>query len=804
MNRALKTAAALLALSWTSAGALATTPESELAERLVQTAGAFAQVPSLADAAQATDELAGRILGNDPRLLRQAVELQFQLGNRDKAIELLNALRKVKPDDQLSQVQTIDLITSGMESADAKRKYLSQVAGVDQVPAEVRSYVCTQLFVLLTEQGDDAEALRQLNQALLLNPVNPKALQFAVERLFTGTSTAAQRAQAVVNLLKSNPMQPASIATLAEELARAGATDEAEVMYRKSLEMNNALSIPPSADDVINLIALLMATGKTQEAPGLAAGATQLAPSSGRAWFMRLLVEKQVGTEQSAAPILNDARAALTRNLMVLHGHLHPNAPEVTEQTPAALPDVVADAAAAKASPDIAAAYAAALSDLAWLDAYFGNKSPDAPVMQALSILLGENGVVTTRLQGFAALQSGRDDEAQVKLAAIADRDALARVGVVALKLKKGESKEALLPEASSLLSQMPVDVWSATLRYSLRDLGPITFASAEKDAVVAESAKLPDAWLQFPRNANTFYLAELRPVRVGVQVGEPMLLTLRIQNIGRFPLVIGPGGVIDQTVAIDAHARGPVEQYFPGVAIVKLTGDLVLQPRESVVTPIRVDNNDLTNFLNSAPHVSLTVYPSAVTNARVVQGQQGAGIVPGPGGFRVQAASMFDRAATPLAKEAIRQQLAAQLSAADATQRLYAYRAVGANVQALLNVPQATDQHRELAEAGKKMIAEALARETDPAILAQVKQLQLGFERDAAALVQGIKSMTTAPDWQTRATAALLSVSVPHAQRQDVLAALLNDADETVKKLAAAIVAIPDPQPATQPGNNP
>lgn len=800
MIRALRTAA-LFALAMSSVGVSAT-PESELAERLLQAAGAFAQSPQLVSAAEATSEAAMKIVGDDPRLLRQAIDLQFQLGNREKALELLNAYRKLQPEDQLSQVQTIDLLTAGMQSADAKRKYLSQIAASDMVPKEVRSHVSTQLFVLLSEQGDDAEALRQLNQALLLNPVNAKALQVMVERLFTNPSTAPQRAQAIVNLLKSNPMQPASIATLAEELARVGASEEAIAMYRKSLEMNNALSVTPGVDDVINVTALLLATGKPQETPGLAAGATQLAPGSGRAWFMRLLVEKQVGTEQTLAPVLNDARTALTRNLMVLHRQIDPKAPEVTEQTPAALPDVASDATAAKTAGEFASVYAAALSDLAWLDAYFGNKSPDPAVMTALATLLGENNVVTTRLQGFAALSSGRDDEAGVKLAAIAERDSLARVGMLALRLKKGESKDALSAEASTLLAQMPIDVWSATLRNTLKDLAPITFATADKDAVIAESAKLPDAWLQFPKNANTFYLAELRAVRIGLQLGEPMLMTLRIQNISQYPLVIGPGGVIDQTVVIDAQARGPVEQYFPGVAMAKLTGVLVLQPRQSIVTPIRVDNTDLTNFLNAAPHVSLTVYASAVTNARVVQGQNGSGIIPGPGGFREQAESVLDRAASPLAKDTIREQLAANLGNADAMVRLVAYRSVAANVQALLNVPQATDQHKQLAEVGVKMIDTALSRETDASIKAHVLQLQLGFTRDPETLLGSIKSMLAAPEWQSRIIGTLVAVSVPQAKRQELLKPLANDPDESIKKLAAAVITIPDPQPATQPGN--
>ncbi len=794
---------AAIALMMLCSGAIgASIIESDFAEKLFQTANELSQNPQTAPAAEALGEAALRYAKEDPRLLRQSIDLQLQFGHREKAIELLNAYRKLEPNDQLAMVQTIDLLVEGMQSADERRKYMEQIATSEAVASEVRSHVCVQLYALLIETGDAAAAAKWLNQSILLNPVNPRALQLTLERLFATGGTAPQRTTAMVNLLKSNPMQPSTLATLAQELARAGATDEAVTMYRKAFDMNTALAVRPNADDVINYAALLLATDKPQEAASMATAATQLAPSSARAWFMRAMVEKQIGNDANLTAALAEAKSALTKNLMVLHRAIDKTAPEITEETPSAMPDVRADAKAIDAKSDLARMYAGALGDVAWLDSYFSAKAPDPAIIEALTTLTGDNSVAVTRLQGFAALGTGQIDEAQVKLSAIAERDSLARVGLLAVKLKKGEAKEALQSQANDLLKELPVDVWSATVRQTLRELAPIQFATDGKAEVIAESAKLPDQWLTFPKAANGFYLMELTPLKVGIQVGEPMLMKLRVQNTSNFPLVIGPGGVIDQSVAIDAQVRGPAEQYFPGTAIARITGDLVLQPRESVMTQVRIDSNELGNFLNASPHVALTIYASVVSNPRVVQQQNGPAILPGPGGFRQQGESVMDRVALPFAKDTVRQQFAKDLQNPAAEQRLYAYRAIAGNVQALLGVQQPTDQHRELAAAGQKMISEALANETDPVVKSQVSLLMLSYAGKPELIDAGLQAMVASSAWQERITAALIAINLPQAKRAELLKPLENDADDAIKKLVATIVTIPDPKPATQPAN--
>ena len=81
-------------------------------------------------------------------------------------------------------------------------------------------------------------------------------------------------------------------------------------------------------------------------------------------------------------------------------------------------------------------------------------------------------------------------------------------------------------------------------------------------------------------------------------------------------------------------------------------------------------------------------------------------------------------------------------------------------------------------------------------------KTMRIAAMSVAAPELEQIKSMVASPEWQSRIIGTLVAVSVPQAKRPDLLQPLANDPDESIKKLAAAVAVIPDPQPATQPVN--
>ncbi|HEY0007242.1 MAG TPA: hypothetical protein VGB55_00835 [Tepidisphaeraceae bacterium] len=787
----------LLAVLVAAPLAKAASPEqADVAEILMESADSLLQSREGVSVARPLAEIAGRFIGDDARLIRQAIDLRLQLGDRTKALELLTAYRRIDPGDQLAQVQFIDLTVDGMQSADEREAYLAKVVGVEAVAKPVRAHAAVRWHDVLRERMKDAEANAALDKALALNPVNPRALQLASDRAFA-TAGAPQRAAALVNLIKGNPMQPATLAALAEELARAGATEPAAAMFRKSADMSNAVGMPPDVGDLVNIGAGLSAAGAGKDASTAAAAATQIAPGFARGWFLRVLLAKQSGDAAAYDATVAEARGALTKGLMQFAHAVDPAAPQVTKDTPASMPDVrvLATRVAGLNRADVKEAFVTSLGDIAWLDACYTAQAPDPAVMDALKTLSGENSALVTRIAGFTAVSAGRLDEVQVKLGAIAEKDPLARAGLLAMRLKKNEPKPEIAAEASKLLQEMPVDVWSATLRWLVTDAGPITFKTADADAVIAEAAKLPEAWLNLPRTPQTFYLVDLTPLRVGVVPGEPLLLRLTMQNTSEFPLMLGPGGVVDQVVQLDAATRGPIEQYLPAIAAARLSGRMVLQPRESVSTIVRIDTPRLSSLMNSAPHVAISLYASAVTNPRFTK----EAVVPGPGGFREQAETIIDRPSISITKDNVRNTLYEQTQDNDPLRRLRAVQAIATNVLQLRGLPESASA-APLLESAEKVLQNVIEKDASSAVRSTARQL-LTSVRPASEQEEGLRGMLASPDIEARTIGTMMTFGRPQSQRQTLLKPLAeSDADPTLKALAAAVMAVPDAPPATQP----
>ena len=777
-----------------SAWAGPTPEQAELAERLLQTAQRLTAVPAGLPVAAAVADVAERLYENNARLLRTNIDLELSLGRRDKVIKLLGDLRRLEPGDQIAQVQSIDLQQSKLESAGEKADYLSRVAGSDKVPSEVRSHAAVLLAGVETERGRDDAAAAALAQALALNPLNPKALHLRADAV-AGTGTAPQRTAAWVDLLKADPLEFGVASRLGEELLRVGMVDKATELYRKFFASVAAAGYGPGPDDSINFAAGLVFTNKLSEAGDIAAAALKDNPSEDRLHALRMLIALAAKDDAAFKSALGEARPQAIRALMGLHSQLDPAAPRPDDSTEVKLPDVKVDVAAARANADprLAEQYLEALGDLAWIDVYFGGRAPDAPVTEAINNLAGADSPMAHRLAGFAALAADRLDEADVAFSPVAERDALSRLGLLTLKLKKGEDKAAIVAGGAKLLSELPTDVWPLVVRNSLKDAGPLAFKSPEADAVVAEAAKLPaDTWT-FAGQGSQSYLVDADPITPAAEIGQPILVRVTLQNIGNRPLAIGPGGAISQSISLDATVRGAAEQSFPGAAIAKMTGVLVLPARQTTSTVVRLDSPELGQQLSLVPQVGAAVFVSAVTNPVNRENT----IVPGPGGYRTQGHGVVDRPQVAFTRPEVRDKLLKQINSSDTIARV---RAVASLAACATWMRQTQDEAlKPLFVQAVEMLKQVSTKDASPIVRMSALQesASLAPDTDRPAV---IAAMLHSADYESRVMGVLISVRSSKADREATLKPLTTDADETIRNLAAAVIGLPDTPAATQP----
>ena len=764
--------------------------QAELAERLLQTGQRLAASRDAAPVAATLADIADRLYENDARLLRTSIELRLSLGQREKAIGLLTSLRKLDPADQIAQVQSIDLQQSKMQVVTERADYLGRIASNERISGEVRAHAAVLLANVELERGRDDAAKAAVDQALGLNPLNPKALRMHADAMAVG-GTAPQRTAAWVGLLRADPLQFPTASRLGEELLRAGLIEPATDHYRKFFAALDASGYGPGPEDAINFAHLLWVGSKLPEAQSIVADAIKDFPTDMRLHMARVILAEAGNDMAATKAAVGDARTQATRNLMAMHQHLDQSAKPLDESSAVALPDVKADAELARKSDQRTAdAELKALGDLAWLDATFGTPV-DPAVLEAIKTLAGEDSAIVHRLAGYAALATGRLDEADVAFSPVAKTDGLSRLGLAAVKLKKGGDKAAAVADGNALLAEMSTDIGGLLVRRTLQDAGPLSYKAADADAVAAEAAKLPRDTFSFPTGGQALYIVDADPIGGSLEIGAPILVKATIQNIGDRPLAIGPGGAVAQGVSLDATVRGVIEQPFAGAAMAKFTNKLVLKPRESMSTTVRLDSPELAAFLASFPQAAASIFVSAVTNPVNRQNV----ILPGPGGFRRQSRGVIDRPQIAYIRPEVQQQLAKQAESPDAVRRLRAVDALSACAMQLSRVTETQPLAQQAAAILRKLA------QGDPSTLvkAAAQQELVGLVQDADKPAL-IAMMVAAPGLESRTLGCLLAANRPKPEREKLLAAMTADSDDALRTLASAVLALPDAPPATQP----
>ncbi len=772
-----------------------------LAEQLAQMAqGSLAGkaiVPATLRESAALLEAACRLNPDEPRFFRLLTEACLQLGGsegRDGAIASLSSYRRIAPDDQVAQIRLIDLYYSRMETADAKMKYLGDLLGSEALTPEVRSHVAVLASQLALDRAASDQAREYLEQALKLFPLSPEALRMQYQQLGPDTSPA-QRVASLLTMLRSNPVQPAAMTELAGQLAAVGLVDPAMSWYTTSFSLAGRMGMPPNFPQYTAYAAEMVIAGQLQSAQGLVQKLIEQDPSSAEAAFLSLLIEKRSGNEEKIQKATDQVRAALLTRLSRISDQLNHREPATTQ--PSSAIDIPADLKLLTQANDanLTAAYASGLADLAWLEIYFNGKTAEAqPHLAALRQLLAPESPTLARLEGWSYLVDSKPAEARVKLSAVADRDPLAQLGLLRLEAANAPA-DAALAAANKLLYSNPSGLIGAMLMEALRDrvgLMPPAPAAAQ---VRTELDKFPKDWLDFldSQKVKALYALKAEPLKVAHVYGEPILARVTIANTSNFDITLGPDGAIRPDLWIDASIKGLTQQYLPGVAFERLGQKLLLKPRESLSQIVRVDQGNLAALLNSNPTVGVPLYFSALTNPITQQ----AGIAPGPGGYRVQFVRVVERSPAPLSDPTI-QGLYTQLLAGTADAKVRTLQLLGAYAGALRShgEEQTKSKATELIEVIRKATGDRISAVAAEAMFVTV------LLAEPATREGIIRQMLASDSFPQRVMGLAALQTLEPAKRKEIAKPLAQgDADEVVKKLAAAMIEVADlPPPTTAP----
>ena len=824
-----------------------------------------ARSPLLGAQGEALLTIAARLAPDDARLARSLVEARLSRGDVAGGLEALEHYRKLKPNDILAQIRFVDLTSDAMQSVDEKVNYLEAVGESDRVADPVRAHAATMTSLLLREALDDAGADAAVQRAVELDPYNPLALQLDFERRLRNNAGRAERAEALARLLRSNPAQPAVLTRLAAEALSAGLAEPANEYDNAAVRVYFGLGLTPPTRALLDTAAVKLITNRPREMRQvLDLAAKNLAPDDqgrspenfpGDASEAGLLALLQVKATAPAAALKSAAEEASNvlryNGLLSVHNRLS-GAPlpttvpaeQATPETP--LPDVVADAqklADPQTPPEVrqyADDEAIYLSEQAWIDLYFREQPTDERVLRALELLVPADSATLVRLKGWQLWRQGQAGAAGEKLAAISERDPLARLGLL-LMGRSAASRPATTqqggtdaepPAVASVPAQMqqlfdenPLGLVGAFLADALRPRGILLQPADDAAAVRQGLAVLETRLLRVlePEHVGEFYSLDARPKSVRHDLGEPILLNLTLRNSGRDVITVGPDALVKPRMRLDARVGGGAQQQVTAAGEPEWSGATTLRPGDTVEQTVRVDGPQLAAFLASLPQQGLTLTADATTNPLTVQTPQGPGYATAPAGMTVAASRIIDRSGVPLdlGNAANTDGLAArveQLRSGDAAEQLRATQLVFAQLRWLSRyideqvkagaAAASVQPFRELASQLLDSLQRAAGSSGVPAgdaapAAAWLKYAAISTTADADRREQFLGQLLTSPAFEARAVGLLalatLGRDLPLTQR---LAGPLAEADPdpTVRRFARDLVAYQTQNPPAPP----
>jgi tetratricopeptide (TPR) repeat protein len=748
---------------------------------------------------QAIDLLlaAQRLDPKDSRYPRLLIDAQLEARNREGAEGALKAYRALEPNDRVAQVQLIDLYVSQIETADGKLRYLRKLVDDQSIPEAVRSHVAVSAAVVLFARAQEEEARGMLAQAVKLNPLNMEALRLRYQRL--ENPTAGKRVGLLLEMLRSNPGQPEVIQTLARELGSAGLTDLALEWYARGVSLlrdqGQALS-----QEVAREYAIELSIGdQPQLAMALAKQLLQADPADLDALMVSALAAAQNGDADAQRSVEGQLIHALLNQAARAKqaaGDKGATTQPIDSPAPANLPDFSADVGKIKAAaPAVRTAYISALTDLAWTELYFKNDAAAAgKVIDTIRQLVPADNITLTRLEGWEFLVAGKPGEAKVKLTAVADRDALAALGLA--RLEKDKAKAAA--QAGRLLDENPTGLLAAFLWNGGRELGARRGSSERGDELRRQVQSFPRDWLGVLDQPQKYYALRFEPLKVGHGFGQPMWARVTVQNIGDRPLTLGDDGVIHRDLWVDAQLRGLNQQPIPAIAYERLGGYLVLRPGQSTSRLVRIDQGVLDNFLKSNPRVAIQLSASVITNPVLTS----SGSNPGPAGQRTQLSRLIQRNGFPLDDASAKQAIYAKVTSGTASEQFQNLGLLAAYTQ-IFRSEKAPDALKPLAAEFVDVIRKA-GNDSDPSLGAWASYLHARLLDEPHRLV-AVRQMAADPAWQKRLLALVAVQSLPVKAQLDIATGLAaKDADDVVRSYAGAVqqlAQLPTSRPATQEG---
>ena len=595
-------------------------------------------------------EAAWRLNPEEPRFARPLADELMKQRQFGRALTVLNALRKVRPDDRIAQLRAIEAYLGQMETVDRKLDYLKSVVAAESLPPEVRSIAAGHAAALFEEKQQPDEFRKMAELALKLNPLSLPALKVQYLRL-PDDATQAQRLELELGLLMSNPGQVDVLIEVARRTARAGLLEDSLRWYGQTVVAAQRAGSQRMIDIAMELAAQHILAGQTEVALRYLTQIIQNTPQPYPPLVLSVLALDLKGDKEQATKARDLATNILVTQIQMLRAKI--GAEQATtrpvNEGKHVLPDLSRDVERFKANPEQQNAYLAVLGDLAWFELFFNQNVVEGErlhkSLMQLSEAAEEDNRVTAafdaRMSGWIFLLRSRLDEAKVKLSAAAEKDVLAALGMV--RVLAATDKPAAKAAAQQVLNRAPSGIMGVLLQVNLREQEAKVLPNEHAASLKPLLDKFPMEWLKIIDNPLMFYSLRGEPVRIAVPFGQPLLANVTLQNTSNYDLTIGRDGVLKPELWFDMQLGGVIRHRIPNAVVESIPEQIVLKPRQRINFTVRMDQGQLRDEILAA-NPTLPVGMMVTMRSNVLMGGNGTMMVAGPAGQSAEFRRMMER----------------------------------------------------------------------------------------------------------------------------------------------------------------
>jgi tetratricopeptide (TPR) repeat protein len=745
---------------------------------------------------------AAKLDPTEPRFARSLVDVLLKLGDTEAATKALTDYRMLVPDDQTAQVQQIDLYLQSpmMQSNDQRLTYMKQLLYKKALPAEVRSEVAVRCYRLLANRADYPGALKMLDTAINLNPLNITALRTRFY-LTQDSASPVNRIDQMAAIFVANPTDPVVASRIAEQLAQLGLVDLSTRMYGLANRIYQATFSRPDPAFFLGAGSELLVGGHGDDATGPIDAYVTMAVDDPDGWYLGLSAARYASAQdpkdrdlaETNRNALRKATIALTNRLQDVRlsiGDKEATTRPLDAPSASVLPVLTDDVKRISDSKDdqVKAQYIGAVSSLAWLDLFYQHDADAAqPLIDVLAKLLPSSDPALGRLTGWQLYVRGDTAGATAKFKPLAKTDPLSDLGLVLIDLASPDAQAKAEVAAQRLLNEHPSGVIGAILWVELSPYKATIEPPPQAKGASEVIANMPQSTVDILSSPQSFYLASLEPLQMSYDFGQPILVRVRIENISSTPLAIGDLAPMKPTIWFDAFLRGMVERSVTGCAIGRIDQRLVLQPGKQVSTIVRMDQDALEPVLNAYNSINLGLNFTMVLNPvqlKPTSPDQLPEARSGLCGYSTQLSNLIERTPTPIETEDERKALLAQLNAEDGDLALRVIKVLALYAAQLRGNAQTQSVSDDFISHIRKV------KNPSPSVTAWQKYILEQLD-DPDSQVADIKEMASVSDpkrWQSRLLALLAASVLKPGEADDITEQLASDSDPIISEFATGL----------------